>query len=225
MKLVKDITKIIGPKLASILIDKIKCDIQNYERVPEKNIHKIVYSICNYIDSNKDLSYENLKYFDLNEINSLWINFLNEYKKDFNPSTYVENNKILFDYRTNGLGYYWVDLEKLFCIDSMIRMKDCGRVNYGNTTFELRETTENKSLSHVIIVYNLEKKLILQIKGQSSKLPNKKYWDLIYRFLLEFPEEINGYSPTFKPETDFKIQYLPTEQQKSILLRHPKLIF
>jgi hypothetical protein len=222
MDIYKNVKIIIGDEIGSIIYDKIKKDCGN---IPEKEFYKIVYHTCNYIDSNKNLTYKNLKDLNLNEVNQLWLDFLNNYKEKYNPSEYVEKNKIIFDYRLNGLGYYWVDLEKLFCIDSMIRMKDCGRVNYGNTTFELRETTENKSLSHVIIVYNLEEKLILQIKGMSSKLPNKKYWHLIHKFLLNFPEEINGYSPTFKPETDFKIQYLPVEEQKLILLRHPKLIF
>lgn len=222
MSIEKNINIIVGDKIGLIIFDKIKKDCGN---LSEKELYKIVYHTCNYIDSNKHLTYDYINEINLNEISNIWVNFFTDYKQKYDSSEYIENNKIIFDYRIDGFGYYWVDLEKLFCIDSMIRMKDCGRVNYGNTTFELREVTDKGSLSHVIIVYNLEKKLILQIKGKSSKLPNKKYWGYIYKFLMEFPEEINGYSPTFKPETDFKIQYLPTEEQKFILLRHPKLIF
>lgn len=222
MNVEENVNIIVGNKLGPIIFDKIKKDCGD---ISEKEFYKVVYHTCNYIDSNKHLTYGNLNEINLNEISDIWVNFFTDYKQKYNSSEYIENNKIIFDYRINGFGYYWVDLEKLFCIDSMIRMKDCGRVNYGNTTFELRETTDKESLSHVIVVFNLEKKLILQIKGKSSKLPNKKYWEYVYKFLMEFPEEINGYSPTFKPETDFKIQYLTLEQQKSIHLRHPKLIF
>lgn len=217
-----NIKKIIGEEIGNVIIKKLRMEIVDLEKIPEKTIYNMVYSLCNYVDSNNKISIYNVNF---NEILNIWNAFLSEYKKNYNSFDYKETNKVIADYRINGIGYYWVDIKKLFCIDSMIRMKDCGRVNYGNTTFELRESTENESLSHVIIVFNLKDKLILQIKGKSSKLPEKKYWHLIYRFLLDFPEEINGYTPTFKPETDFKIQYLTLEEQKSIFLKHPKLIF
>ena len=217
-----NIKKIIGEEVGEIIINKLKEDFEDYKKIPEKKIYNIVYSLCNYVDSNCDITYNDM---NLKTIVDTWDTFLDEYKRNYKSTDYKETNKVIVDYRVNNIGFYWVDINKLFCIDSMIRMKDCGRVNYGNTTFELRETTENESLSHVIIVFNVKDNLILQIKGKSSKLPEKKYWNLIYKFLLDFPKEINGYTPTFKPETDFKIQYLPLENQKSIFLKHPKLIF
>lgn len=222
MTIEDNIKKIIGEEIGNVIIKKLREEIVDFEKIPEKTIYNMVYSLCNYVDSNNKISIYNVNF---NEIFNIWDNFLTEHKKNYNSYDYKETNKVIADYRIGDIGYYWVDINKLFCIDSMIRMKDCGRVNYGNTTFELRESTENESLSHVIIVFNLKDKLILQIKGKSSKLPEKKYWHLIYRFLLDFPEEINGYTPTFKPETDFKIQYLTLEEQKSIFLKQPKLIF
>lgn len=224
MDIESNVKKIIGDEIGDKIVKNLKKNGKILSQKSEKEIYNIVYSLCNYIDSN-NLTYDDIDNIDLNQIKNIWSGFLKNYRKKYQSNSYIENNKIIIDYRINGLGYYWVDLEKLFSIDSMIRMNDCGRVNYGNTTFELRETTNEESLSHVIVVYNIEKRLILQIKGKSSQLPPKKYWGLIYHFILNFPEEINGYSPTYKSETDFKITYLPFEEQNSIFLRHPKLIF
>lgn len=222
--ILSNIIKIIGYDLGNVIYDKLLNSNINLKDLPEKDIYNIVYATFNYIDSHKQLNYNHIQEINLNEIINIWETYLNEYKEQYKKRAYVETNKVILDYRMGGMGYYWVDLDKLFCIDSMIRMKDCGRVNYGNTTFELRETTNNESLSHVIIVYNLKDDLILQIKGQSNKLPNKKYWGFIYDFLLNYPKEINGYKPTYKPENDFKLEYLPTEKQKELMLKHPKLV-
>lgn len=223
MKIEKSIKKIIGDDIGNIIIDKLKTDIKDIKKMSDKTIINIVYSLCNYVDSNKDITYDNLENVNLNDITNIWNVFLNDYKNKHNTLNYIEKNKIIADYREDGIGYYWVDLEKLFCIESMVRMRDCGRVNYGRTTLELRQQLLDKNESHMIIVYNTLTNDINQIKGEKGSKPNKKYWGYFYKLLMESDFKINKYTPTYKPESDLKITDLPVNLQSSIYLKHPKL--
>ena len=117
------------------------------------------------------MSYHKLDDINLSDIKNIWESFLNDYKKNYNTSNYIEKNKIILDYRINGIGFYWVDLEKLFCIESMVRMQDCGRVNYNHTTLELRQQFLNRNESHMIVVYDTITNNINQVKGKKSSKP------------------------------------------------------
>ena len=219
----KKIFKILGENVGRLLFEKMKLDIPNLNLLNDRDFHNLVYTISNYIDANPKLNYQNIDRINLNEIKKKWNDFLESYKKNYNTSNYVEMNKIILDYRINGIGFYWVDLEKTFCIESMVRMEDCGRVSYGHTTLELREQSIDKNESHMIIVYDLNKNDINQVKGIKSLKPNKKYWEYFYKFLIDTDYKVNEYSPTYKQESDLKITDLPVNLQTSIYLKHPKL--
>ena len=223
MKVITNIEKIIGKIISNIIINKLFKNTNTLEKLSDTEIYKIIYSLCNYIDSNKDISYDDVTSIDITLIIDTWKSFLNDYKKTYNTSNYVEKNKVILDYRINGIGFYWVDLEKLFCIESMIRMQDCGRVNYGHTTLELREQSLENNKSHMIVVYNTITNDINQIKGKKSSKPNKKYWEYFYKLLMDSDYKINEYTPTYKSESDLKIKELPHTLQSDIYLKHPKL--
>jgi hypothetical protein len=220
MSIDKNINSLAGDILGPIIFDKIKKDCGD---ISEKETYKIVYKICNYIELNKGISYDDLKNINVNQIIDIWVSFLNDYKKNYNTSQYIEKNKIILDYRINGIGFYWVDLEKTFCIESMVRMQDCGRVNYGHTTLELRQQFLDRNESHMIVVYDTITNNINQIKGKKSSKPNKKYWEYFYKLLMDSDYKINQYIPTYKPESDLKIKELPHTLQSDIYLKHPKL--
>ena len=116
MKIEDNIKKIIGEKIGNIIIDRLNIDVTIFKRLSDKEIYKIVHSLCNYVDSNLDITYDDIMDINISEINTIWQSFLKNYKKNYNTSNYVEKNKIILDYRINGIGFYWVDLEKLFCI-------------------------------------------------------------------------------------------------------------
>lgn len=213
--------KILGPNLGLLIFDKIKNNIG--EEISKQNMLKLAYAVCNYVDSNPNMGYDKIDTIDLSDIENIWLNFLNEYKKNYNTLNYVEKNKIILDYRINGIGFYWVDLEKLFCIESMIRMEDCGRVNYGKTTLELREQTEVSNISHMIIVYDYKSGNIHQVKGKRSLKPSDSHWIWFYKFLMDTDYKINEYIPTFKPDTDLTVSNLNTFQKTSIYNKHPNL--
>jgi hypothetical protein len=218
-----DIIKMLGEEIGLIVLNKLKTDINDLNNFSKVELNNVIFALCNYIDSNDDITYGDINNIPLNNIIPIWERWYNDYKEKYNTYNFTDKNKIVCDYRNNGIGYYWVDIGKLFCIESMIRMKDCGRVRYGNTTFELRESTDLNNISHIIIVFDLVKHTIVQIKGHSNKLPDKKYWNLIYDFIIEFPFEIMDYKPTFKPENDFKISMLPYEKQINLTKIHPNL--
>ena len=223
MKIEDSIKKIIGEKIGNIIFEKLNVEMDSFEKIPDKTVYNIVYSLCNYIDSNKDMSYNDIKNIDINKITDMWGDFLNGYKKKFTTLNYKEKNKIILDYRINGVGFYWVDLEKLFCIESMVRMQDCGRVNYGHTTLELRQQFLDRNESYMIVVYDTTTNDINQIKGKKSSKPNKKYWEYLYKLLIDSDYKINEYTPTYKPESDLKMSDLPLILQSTIYLKHPKL--
>jgi hypothetical protein len=219
----KNAIKILGNDLANIIINKIKVDFLNLNYITEKRFNNIIYSIFNYIESNPSLSYSDIDSMDLKIIENVWDSYLQKYISNYTSTNFVETNKIIDDYRINGIGLYWVDLEKLFCIDSMIRMNDCGRVNYGHTTLELREQLDDSNESHMIIVYEIKTGNIRQVKGKSSQKPDSKYWKYFYKFLINTSYKINEYVPTYKSESDLNILDFPINIQKEIYLKHPTL--
>lgn len=223
MNINDNIKKIIGEQVGNIIINKLSIDINIFEKLSDTAIYKIIYSLCNYIDSNVDMTYDDIMDIRMSEINTIWESFLNDYKKNYNTSNYIEKNKIILDYRIDGIGFYWVDLEKLFCIESMVRMQDCGRVNYGHTTLELRQQFLNRNESHMIVVYDTITNNINQVKGKKSSKPNKKYWEWFYKLLMDTNYKINKYSPTYKSQSDLKINELSLLLQSTIYLKHPNL--
>jgi hypothetical protein len=222
-KIKKNAIKIIGNDLANIIIEKIKNNLIIIQNKKEKEINNIIYSVFNYIDSVENSNYNLINNLNLNNIEDIWKNYLNEYKAKYSTFQFKEKNKIILDYRKNGIGYYWVDLEKLFCIESMIRMEDCGRVNYGNTTLELREQTIDSNISHMIIVYEIESGNIRQVKGKSNQKPPKSIWIWFYNFLCDTDYKINKYIPTYKPENDLKLLDFDVNEKETIYLHQPNL--
>lgn len=222
-KLEKTLFKILGEKVGNLVFSKLKNEIENLTTIPNKNILNMVYAMCNYVDSNETLNYNKLDELNLNKVETIWVDFLEIFKFKYFNTQYIEKNKIILDYRKNEIGHYWVDLEKLFCVESMIRMKDCGRVNYGHTTLELREQTTTSNVSHMIIVYETKTGNIRQVKGKHSLKPDISKWDYFYNFLIDTNYKINEYIPTYKSETDLTVSELTPDQKTSIYNKHPAL--
>jgi hypothetical protein len=105
----------------------------------------------------------------------------------------------------------------------MIRMEDCGRVNFGNTTLELREQTETNNVSHMILVYEVKSKNIKQIKGKQNTKPMSEYWIYLFKLLMESEYIFNQYVPTYKPENDLLISEFSDSLQLAIYSKHPNL--
>lgn len=216
-KKIKSIQKVLGPYSnphTYNFIESNKSYLKNHTLSSQLNtIGNYVYLLC-------DGNYSCLKNIEARILYDEYSNYVNNFKLTFKNSEYIEHNKIILDNRINGIGFYWVDLEKEFCLESMIRMEDCGRVNYGNTTLELRDHLNE---SHMIVVYEKNTGNIRQIKGKGNSKPENKYWNNLYELLIGSDYYFNEYIPTYKPENDLLITDLPLSSQLNIYSKHPNL--
>lgn len=218
--MINSIIKCLGPNCVTYVYDFI----QNNKHLTKKiKIASQLNTIGNYVHLLHNGDYSKL-------IGKIWTDLVEEYqtyvsnyKKTYDTINFDEKHKIIWDSRIEGIGYYWVDLETEFNIDSMVRMEDCGRVNYGNTTLELREQKPNRNVSHIVVVYEKNTGNIKQIKGKKNSKPSIKYYEYIGNLLTETNYSFNEYIPTYKPENDLLISDLPLCLQFTIYSKHPNL--
>jgi len=220
-QLIKTINKSLGPHCHSYVCDFLE---KNKSSLKNITLSSQLNTIGNYIYLLGNGNYINLLNTNWDSLYSEYCDFVNNYKKNHTTENYTESNKIIWDGRVNGLGFYWVDLEKEFCIESMVRMDDCGRVNYGNTTLELREQTKTLNNSHMIVVYEISSGNIKQIKGKQNSKPNDIYQEYLYELIMNTDYTFNKYVPTYKPENDLLISELPLKLRTHIYEKYPKLI-
>jgi hypothetical protein len=220
-KSLNTIYKILGPVDLDIIYNLIYSNPKSNRSLGLSTNLKV---IGNYTDTFLSGDYSLLTNKLLSDIISEWNLYLQKYLKSYSSENYTEHNKIILDNRINGVGFYWVDLQKQFCIESMIRMQDCGRVGYGKTTLELREQLSDSNISHMIVVYEFGIGNIRQVKGRGNSKPNKEYWIHYYNLIINSDYFINEYVPTYKPENDLLISDLELNLQSSIYIKYPNLI-
>jgi len=141
---------------------------------------------------------------------------------------YIEKNDIILDYRENGIGYYWVDLETNNSSEECNRMGHCGRTSYGNTLVSLRENkklndkfTINKSLLTAAIDFDMSGK-IYQMKGPHNHKPDQKYFPYIIDLILK-ENRIKGFGSEYNSADDFSILDLDKEIVSDLYNRKPIL--
>jgi hypothetical protein len=167
--------------------------------------------------------YETLAFNELFDESKKWHDELEVGDGDIN---YEEENEIVLDYRVDGFGYYWVDLNTRTCGEEKDRMGHCASTGSGDTLFSLRENIKlndkfslNKSHLTASIGYD---GTIYQLKGPNNSKPNQKYYKYIFDLLL------NGENPSIKyigseydSENDFSLEDLNTEQVKKLYNEKP----
>ena len=138
---------------------------------------------------------------------------------------YKEEHPIIRDYRKDGIGFYWVDLETRYCDEESERMGHCGRTG-GNTLFSLRQYKKlqnNHTLnsSHITAAIGSDG-AILQMKGQKNSKPKEEYHPYILDLLFN-NENIKGFGYEYDSENDFKISDLTEEQIKELYQKRPDI--
>lgn len=211
------IKKVLGPEALPYVHDFL---IDDKSKINDKTLPTQLNLIGNYVTLLLNGNYSLLKNTDGEKLIKEYDEYVFNYKKNRDLTPYIEDNKIILDNRIDGVGFYWVDLEKEFCVESMIRMQDCGRVNYGNTTLELRDHLNE---SHMIVVYEKDTGNIKQIKGKRNSKPEERYWINLHDLLVNSDYRFNEYTPTYKPENDLLISDLPICLQFNIYSKHPNL--
>lgn len=146
-----------------------------------------------------------------------------EWVCNFNYSKYDKliNENIIFDYRVNGVGFYWVDLKSHFSCDMMFNMENCGRVGVNQNIIILKEQKENGENIMQVAISISKDHYIVQIKGKKNIKPTK-YYDYIFDFFLKY-EPIIGFKQVFKPEEDFTVSDLTKEDNEKLRLVKPHL--
>jgi hypothetical protein len=187
-----------------------------------KNVNDLVYPIVHLIDFKFNGDSSSLTNKSLKEITSDYFEWHESYKKDFTTFDYIEKNDVILDYRKNGVGYYWVDLNCYYSSEMLIRLNNCGRVNSYQNFLELREYDSNNSnYSRVVVVIN-HSGHINQIRGDYNMKPSIIYRDFIYDLFLNY-EKLKGFKFLFTKETDFTHMDLSKEQLNTLKKIRPEL--
>jgi hypothetical protein len=139
-------------------------------------------------------------------------------------SNYKEENEILIDYRTNGVGYYWVNLNTSYSQEEADRMGHCGR-DSGTTLFSLRSINQyGDGRSHITSSYNLTDHKINQTKGKKNSKPKSEYYGYIVDLILNTKYPVKGFHRnSYGAENNFKLSDLDTDTLNSVLSKNRDL--
>jgi hypothetical protein len=168
--------------------------------------------------------YKNVGFGDLYKKSREWHESLDTGSGEIN---YVEENTILRDYRKDGIGFYWSDLETNNSDEECNRMGHCGRTSSYNTIYSLRETrrineqyTINKS--HLTAAVGSSDGIIYQMKGPKNSKPKEEFHPYIVDLIIN-EENIQGFGSEYDSSSDFKITDLPETDIKKIYDSRPEL--
>lgn len=167
--------------------------------------------------------YENEPFSSLYQLSKEWHDSLGVGDGDVN---YVEENEVIRDYREDGIGFYWVNLETNNSPEECDRMGHCGRTNSSNTIYSLRETkslnpkyTLNKSYLTAAVGSD---NVLYQMKGPKNSKPQEKYYSYIIDLLLN-DDGIQSFGSEYDSSSDFNLVDLSEEQIKKMYEQKPNL--
>jgi hypothetical protein len=168
--------------------------------------------------------YKNNRFDELYKLSREWHESLGTGEGEIN---YEEKNTVIRDYRKDGIGFYWVDLETNNSEEECNRMGHCGRTSSYNTIYSLREVkqinpqyTINKS--HLTSAVGNSDGIIYQMKGPKNSKPKEEYHPYIVDLILN-NEDIKGFGSEYDSSSDFKITDLPETEIKKIYDARPEL--
>lgn len=141
---------------------------------------------------------------------------------------YVEKNKVILDFRKNGIGFYWVSFGTYRCPEEALRMGHCG--SSMGTLYSLREykkVGDTRTLNKSHLTMSIFDGKILQLKGVRNKKPNSKYHKYIIP-LFQLQKDngnylINGFGREYFDEDDFKLSDLDIRELYNLYQRRPDL--
>ena len=168
--------------------------------------------------------YQNFTYDQLVQSAKKWHDELGVGNGEIN---YVEEDEILLDYRDEGIGFYWVNLNTNTSDEECDRMGHCGRTSSDNTIYSLREVkrfnekyTINKS--YLTAAIGNRDGIVYQMKGPKNSKPQEKFYPYIIDLLLK-DEHIKGFGSEYNSNDDFSLGDLPEDKIKEIYSQKPIL--
>ena len=141
------------------------------------------------------------------------------------------SHDVIADFRENGEGFYWVDLNTNSSDQECKRMGHCGRTGWGNTLISLREDKfipggkYRLNKSHLTASVGNDGTLY-QLKGPKNSKPKEEYHKYITPLFYLQGEDgylIQGFGSEYAAQQDFKITDLPDESIKELFQSRPDL--
>lgn len=185
-------------------------------------VSNLIWPVVNYIDFVNNNSTNGLETLSINDITKLYYDWCNIEKQKFPQSNYKELHDIILDYKTNGVGYYWVNINNYYDAEMLFRMNNCARVKSSQNLLELREyTLDGFNYSRVVVVID-NIGIITQIQGINDCKPNSIYNEFIYNLFLNY-KEINGFNFYYKKESNFTQSDLTSTQLSNLINTRPEV--
>lgn len=168
--------------------------------------------------------FENLTFLELVKKSKDWHESLEIGGGQIN---YNEENKIIRDYRENGFGFYWVDLETNDSPEECERMGHCGRTARNNTIYSLRESKKlndkfTMNISHLTAAIGEDDGIIYQLKGPKNSKPKEIFFPYIVD-LISNVDHIRGFGLEYDNRNDFKLTDLSKEEIEKIYAKKPEI--
>ena len=208
-------------KHSEFIVNKINESSISLSRISNKDLYELIYPIVHLIDFefNGDSTFLLNKTID--EIHLIYSDWYKLHEKRFPAFDYVEKNKIILDYRKNGVGYYWVDLNCYYSYEMLFRLHNCGRVNSQQNLLELREyNIDGYNYSRVVVVID-ECGFITQITGDYDLKPDILYKNYIYNLFLNY-KEIHGFKILVSNKGNFTYMDLNGIELANLKKIHPE---
>lgn len=139
-------------------------------------------------------------------------------------TNYEEKNEIIIDYRSNGVGFYWANLNTSTSEEEKRRMGHCGN-DPGKVIFSLRSIDEIKDgRSHVTISYDPNKRTLGQMKGPRNRKPKPVFLKYIVDILLNDKYPVVGFEKNiYSYDQNFHIEDLSKEQMAHVFSNNKEI--
>lgn len=169
--------------------------------------------------------YKNKSFLELTDEAKKWHESLSGGEGDINYQE--DESQIIRDYRKDGIGFYWVDLQTNNSPQECKRMGHCGRTMGNNTIISLRETkrinpeyTINKS--HLTAAIGSLDGIVYQLKGPKNSKPKPEYNNYIVDLITNI-DHIKGFGSEYESKSDFSLLDLSDDQIKQIYNQKPEI--
>ena len=139
---------------------------------------------------------------------------------------YQEKNEIVIDYRVDGVGFYWANLNASTSEEEKTRMGHCGS-KYGTTLFSLRKIHNNGDGESYVTLARTPEGIVSEIHGKRNSKPKQIYRQYIIDFLLNPKYPVKGLTlkGVYKPEDNFQIEDLTQEELKMLFDKNRDIKF
>jgi hypothetical protein len=199
-------------------LEESKINITNRSGLFITNVSNLILNYSDYLHNGDRSKLENKT---MDEIKKEYDDWEREQKSKYSTFDKPKDKKILYDYRKNGIGRYWIDLESNRDPEMIFNMDNCGRVGINQRIIILREQKESGENLMQVAISISKGHYIHQIKGRREGKPTA-FYNEIFDFLLRY-EPIVGFKRVFKPEDDFKVFDLNNEDREKLKLVKPHL--